>query len=101
MTTPTPTLPTARIALRGDLLDFTGEPAWGERDSGAVRFRPDHWLLIENGRIQGVQADAPGDGWQRFANMRAYYCFMFGHPGKKLMFMGCEFAQEREWSHDR
>ena len=43
----------------------------------------------------------PGDDWQRFANLRAYYAFMFGHPGKKLMFMGCEFAQEREWSHDR
>jgi 1,4-alpha-glucan branching enzyme len=43
----------------------------------------------------------PGDPWQRFANLRAYYSFMFGHPGKKLMFMGCEFAQEREWSHDR
>ena len=43
----------------------------------------------------------PGDAWQRFANLRAYYAFMFGHPGKKLMFMGCEFGQEREWSHDR
>jgi 1,4-alpha-glucan branching enzyme len=42
----------------------------------------------------------PGDNWQRFANLRAYYGFMFGHPGKKLMFMGCEFAQEREWDHD-
>lgn len=42
----------------------------------------------------------PGDDWQRFANLRAYYAFMFGHPGKKLMFMGCEFAQEREWNHD-
>jgi 1,4-alpha-glucan branching enzyme len=42
----------------------------------------------------------PGDRWQRFANLRAYYSFMFGHPGKKLLFMGSEFAQEREWSHD-
>jgi 1,4-alpha-glucan branching enzyme len=42
----------------------------------------------------------PGDRWQRFANLRAYYTFMFGHPGKKLIFMGCEFAQVREWNHD-
>jgi 1,4-alpha-glucan branching enzyme len=42
----------------------------------------------------------PGDEWQRFANLRAYYGFMFGHPGKKLLFMGCEFAQANEWDHD-
>jgi 1,4-alpha-glucan branching enzyme len=43
----------------------------------------------------------PGDDWQRFANLRAYYGFMFGHPGKKLLFMGAELAQSNEWSHDR
>ncbi|MFL9824506.1 1,4-alpha-glucan branching protein GlgB [Rhodoplanes sp. SY1] len=42
----------------------------------------------------------PGDRWQKFANLRAYYTFMYGHPGKKLLFMGGEFAQEREWQHD-
>jgi 1,4-alpha-glucan branching enzyme len=42
----------------------------------------------------------PGDEWQRFANLRAYYGFMWGHPGKKLLFMGQEFAQPHEWQHD-
>ncbi|MEM0949429.1 MAG: 1,4-alpha-glucan branching protein GlgB [Pseudomonadota bacterium] len=42
----------------------------------------------------------PGNVWERFANLRAYYGFMWGHPGKKLLFMGQEFAQEAEWSHD-
>ncbi|MFC3215560.1 1,4-alpha-glucan branching protein GlgB [Novosphingobium panipatense] len=42
-----------------------------------------------------------GDEWQKFANLRAYYAFMWGYPGKKLLFMGQEFAQLREWSEDR
>jgi 1,4-alpha-glucan branching enzyme len=42
----------------------------------------------------------PGDRWQRFANLRALYGYMWSHPGKKLLFMGSEFAQWREWAHD-
>ncbi|HWG75221.1 MAG TPA: 1,4-alpha-glucan branching protein GlgB [Steroidobacteraceae bacterium] len=42
----------------------------------------------------------PGDNWQRFANLRAYFGFMWTQPGKKLLFMGGELAQDREWSHD-
>jgi 1,4-alpha-glucan branching enzyme len=42
----------------------------------------------------------PGDDWQRLANLRSYLGFMWTHPGKKLLFMGCEFAQIREWNHD-
>jgi 1,4-alpha-glucan branching enzyme len=43
----------------------------------------------------------PGDRWQKLANLRAYFAFMWMHPGKKLLFMGGEFAQEREWNHDQ
>ncbi|RUW35808.1 MULTISPECIES: 1,4-alpha-glucan branching protein GlgB [unclassified Mesorhizobium] len=42
-----------------------------------------------------------GDDWQKFATLRAYYAFMWGYPGKKLLFMGQEFAQRREWSEAR
>ena len=42
----------------------------------------------------------PGDRWQRFANLRLYYTFMYSMPGKKLLFMGNEFAQEREWNSE-
>ena len=56
---------TNRLALRGDLLDFNAAPAWGELDSAAVRFQPDSWLLIENGRIVGTQSAAPDASWQQ------------------------------------
>jgi 1,4-alpha-glucan branching enzyme len=42
----------------------------------------------------------PGDEWQRFANLRSLYGLMYGHPGKKMLFMGGEFGQWREWDHD-
>ena len=43
----------------------------------------------------------PGDDWQRFANLRLLYVYQFTHPGRKLLFMGDEFAQGREWDHDK
>ena len=49
---------------------------------------------------RSVLGRMPGDDWQRFANLRAYYGFMWSHPGKKLLFMGQEFGQPTEWSHD-
>ncbi|MBV8621367.1 MAG: guanine deaminase [Curvibacter sp.] len=61
-TNPTPT----RLALRADLLDFVAEPEWGAVESPALRWRPDHWLLLEGGRIVGAQpASLPApEGYQ-------------------------------------
>jgi 1,4-alpha-glucan branching enzyme len=42
----------------------------------------------------------PGDGWQKLANLRSLYAYMWAHPGKKLLFMGGEIGQKREWTHD-
>jgi guanine deaminase len=55
----------ARLAVHGDLLDFSAEPAWGDTESAAARFRPGHWLLVEGGRIAGAQAEPPGGDWER------------------------------------
>ncbi|NBQ90533.1 MAG: guanine deaminase [Betaproteobacteria bacterium] len=52
-------------ALRGDLLDFTGEPAWGQTQPPEVRWRPDHWVLVRGRHIEAVQAEPPGPEWRR------------------------------------
>ena len=47
-----------------------------------------------------LRSKMPGDDWQGFANLRLLYGFMYGYPGKKLLFMGGEFGQRAEWNHD-
>jgi 1,4-alpha-glucan branching enzyme len=48
-----------------------------------------------------IVSKMPGDEWQQFANVRLLYAWMYGHPGKKLLFMGSEWGQRAEWSHER
>jgi 1,4-alpha-glucan branching enzyme len=95
-----------------DTLTYVGkDPIYRKHHHGDVVFGL-HYAFFENfvlplshdevvhgkGSILGRM---PGDRWQRFANLRAYYTFMYGHPGKKLLFMGNEFGQDNEWNHDR
>jgi len=95
-----------------DTLDYMSkDPVYRRHHHGAINFGL-HYAFSENFVLplshdevvhgkRSILGRMPGDDWQRFANLRAYYGLMFAHPGKKLLFMGCEFAQEREWNHDR
>ena len=94
-----------------DTLDYISkDPIYRRHHHGQILFGL-HYAFFENFILplshdevvhgkRSILGRMPGDEWQRFANLRAYYGFMFGHPGKKLLFMGNEFAQENEWRHD-
>ena len=94
-----------------DTLEYIGkDPIHRKHHHGQILFGL-HYAFFENFILplshdevvhgkRSILGRMPGDDWQRFANLRAYYGFMFGHPGKKLLFMGNEFAQENEWRHD-
>jgi 1,4-alpha-glucan branching enzyme len=95
-----------------DTLDYMAkDPIYRKYHHGQITFGL-HYAFSENFILplshdevvhgkRSILGRMPGDEWQRFASLRAYYGFMFGHPGKKLSFMGNEFAQHDEWSHDR
>src|SRR5215467_8753251 len=94
-----------------DTLDYVSkDPIYRRYHHGQILFGL-HYAFSENFILplshdevvhgkRSILGRMPGDTWQRLANLRAYYGFMFGHPGKKLLFMGSEFGQEHEWRHD-
>jgi 1,4-alpha-glucan branching enzyme len=94
-----------------DTLDYISkDPVYRRHHHGNILFGL-HYAFSENFILplshdevvhgkRSIFGRMPGDEWQRYANLRAYYAFMYGHPGKKLMFMGSEFAQDTEWNHD-
>jgi 1,4-alpha-glucan branching enzyme len=94
-----------------DTLDYISkDPVYRRHHHGNIVFGL-HYAFFENFILplshdevvhgkRSILGRMPGDRWQRFANLRAYYTFMFAHPGKKLLFMGCEFGQENEWDHE-
>ncbi|HEX6238206.1 MAG TPA: 1,4-alpha-glucan branching protein GlgB [Acidimicrobiales bacterium] len=78
-----------------ELLTFGLTYAWSE--SYVLPLSHDEVVHLK----RSLLGKMPGDRWQRFANLRVLYGWMWSHPGKQLLFMGAELAQEREWSHDR
>ncbi len=95
-----------------DFLEYMSkDPAYRKYHQGDVTFSliyafHEHFMLVlsHDEVVHGkgsLLCKMPGDWWQKFANLRMFYAWMYAHPGKKLLFMGGEFGQSAEWSHER
>ena len=96
--------------MHDTLTYFARDPVYRSHHHGELTFRgvyafSENFMLplshdeVVHGK-GSLLAKMPGDDWQRFANLRLLYGYQFGQPGKKLLFMGAEMAQWREWDHE-
>jgi len=95
-----------------DMLEyFSKDPVYRKHHHGNLTFgllyafTENFMLVLSHDEVvhgkSSMLGKMPGDMWQKFANLRLLYGFMYGHPGKKLLFMGGEFGQWDEWNHDK
>lgn len=97
--------------MHDTLAYFSRDPLYRQHHHGQITFsmlyafHENFMLPISHDEVvHGKKAmvyKMPGDEWQKFANLRAFYLYMFTHPGTKLLFMGCEFGQTAEWNHNQ